>query len=299
MKKTLSFLILALSLGVASMDADAARRFGGGGNLGKQRATPTQREAAPSATPAAPTQAAKPAPGATTPPAVPPKPSFMQRWGGLLAGLGIGALLASLFGAQMGPLVGLILAALAGIVVIAFLARLFMGGRRPTTSPAYTAGNEPAYDVNEPRAQFSGIGSRVEGAAPSVDAANDASAVIGGAVEPFLRVAKTSFIRLQAANDAGDLDDIRDYTTPEMFAEIAMQIRDRHGETQKTEVLNVDASIVDTALEGDYAYASVRFWGLIREEPGANPVPFDEVWHVRRKANSHDAWVISGIQQAA
>ena len=101
MKKLLSFMIVALSLGLGSFDADAAKRFGGGGNLGKQRATPTQREATPpSAAPAAPNQAAKPAapaPGATPP--IAPKPSFMQRWGGLLAGLGIGVLLSSLFGA--------------------------------------------------------------------------------------------------------------------------------------------------------------------------------------------------------
>src|SRR5207253_683756 len=137
MKKTLSFLIIALSLGFASMDADAARRFGGGGNLGKQRAVPTQRESTPSSTPAAPTQAAKPtqpAPAATTPPIAPPKPSFMQRWGGLLAGLGIGVLLASLFGAQMGPIVGLILAAVLGFVVVALLLRLFARGRRSETA---------------------------------------------------------------------------------------------------------------------------------------------------------------------
>jgi predicted lipid-binding transport protein (Tim44 family) len=224
----------------------------------------------------------------------------MQRWGGLLAGLGIGALLASLFGASMGPVVGLILAALLAFVVIAFIARLFMRGARPATSPAYQARNEPVYDMNEARPQFSGIGSQVGGSTATAVAANDASVVIGGPVEPFLRVAKTSFIRLQAANDAGDLDDIRDYTTPEMYAEIAMQIRDRNGETQKTEVVNVDASIVDAAVEGDYAYASVRFWGLLREEPGANPVPFDEIWHVRRKVNDpKDSWLIAGIQQAA
>jgi len=300
MRSTLSFLILALSLALVAMDADAARRFGGGSNLGMQRAVPTQ--SAPNAAPATPAQSAKPmqpAPAATTPPVAPPRPTFMQRWGGLLAGLGIGALLASLFGAQMGPLVGLILAAVLGFVVVAWLARLFMGGQRAATSPSYVARDEPALDSTQSRTGFSGIGSNI-GPATHVAAANDASIVIGGPVEPFLRVAKTSFIRLQAANDAGDLDDIRDYTTPEMYAEIAMQIRDRGGEPQRTEVVNVDASVVDAALEGDYAYASVRFWGLLREEPGANPVPFDEVWHVRRKANDpRDPWVIAGIQQAA
>src|SRR5689334_16028291 len=99
MKKALSFMIIALTLGIASMDADAARRFGGGGNLGKQRAVPTQREATPGPAPtqnAAPAKPAQPSPAAT-PPVTPPKPSFMQRWGGLLAGLGIGMLLTSLF----------------------------------------------------------------------------------------------------------------------------------------------------------------------------------------------------------
>lgn len=291
MKKTLSFLILALSLGIASMDSDAARRFGGGGNLGKQRATPTQTAPAPSqAQPVAPV-----APAATPAGMPPPRPSFMQRWGGMLAGLGIGVLLASLFGAQMGPIVGLLLAGVLAIVVIGFLMRLFTGRRAQTTPVSAIERMEPDFDSSQPRPQFTGIGSRVD-----AQTANDPSAILGGPVEPFLRIAKTSFIRLQAANDAGDLDDIRDYTTPEMFAEIAMQLRDRKGEAQKTEVVSVDASIADTAIEGDYAYASVRFWGLTREAPGANPEPFDEIWHVRRKAaDPKDSWVIAGIQQAA
>jgi predicted lipid-binding transport protein (Tim44 family) len=221
----------------------------------------------------------------------------MQRWGGLLAGLGIGVLLSSLFGAQLGPIVGMILFALLAFVVIGLLMRLFAGRKQPApaTGPiAFEKRTEPA---------FSGIGTRT-GAGPaagtSMAAANDASMVLGGPVEPFLRVAKTSFLRLQAANDAGDLDDIRDYTTPEMYAEIAMQIRDRGGEKQKTEVVSVDASITDAAVEGDFAYASVRFWGLIREAPGANPEPFDEIWHVRRRAgDAKDPWVIAGIQQVA
>jgi predicted lipid-binding transport protein (Tim44 family) len=299
MKKALSFMIIALTLGIASLDADAARRFGGGGSLGKQRAVPTQREATPGPAPtqnAAPARPAQPAPAATSP--VGAKPSFMQRWGGLLAGLGIGVLLSSLFGAQLGPIVGMILFALLAFVVIGFLMRLFMGRKQP----AVAAGRPMAFD-NRTEPSFSGIGSRAGTATSgtsSLAAANDASMVLGGPVEPFLRVAKTSFLRLQAANDAADLDDIRDYTTPEMYAEIAMQIRDRGGEKQKTEVVSVDASITDAAVEGDFAYASVRFWGLIREVPGANPEPFDEIWHVRRRAgDARDPWVIAGIQQVA
>ena len=84
-------------------------------------------------------------------------------------------------------------------------------------------------------------------------------------------MAKTSFIRLQAANDAKDLDDIRDFTTPELYAEIAMQAGERGEAAQKTEVVTLNASLVEAVVEGDYAIVSVRFTGLIREQSEAQP----------------------------
>jgi predicted lipid-binding transport protein (Tim44 family) len=299
MKMTPFLVAASLALALIATDADAARRFGGGGNLGKQRAVPTQNQAAPASTSPSstttPSQAAKPAPAATPPVTPAPKPSFMSRWGGLLAGLGIGALLASLFGAQMGPIVGLLLAVLVIGMVAMLVMRLIMRRRAPEEP------REPA---------FAGIGSAVP--APPVEAsgaplqADDVApaphttiTIPGFEVEPFVRVAKTSFIRLQAANDAGDLDDIRDFTTPEMYAEIAMQIGERKG-SQRIEVVSVDAKVLEAVIEDDYEVASVRFWGLIREEPGANPESFDEIWVVRKKANDRKApWLIAGIQQAA
>src|SRR5438132_5520395 len=152
MKSTL-ILVAALAFGMATLDADAAKRFGGGGNLGKQRATPTARESAqpaPASAPAKPDQAAPapaaPAPAAAAAAAAQPKRSFMSRRGGLLAGLGIGALLASLFGAQLAPFVGGLLALLlvAGIAYLLF--RMFAGRRAPP----------------EPKpAQFAGIGANL------------------------------------------------------------------------------------------------------------------------------------------
>ena len=186
MKKTLSFLILALSLGLASMDSQAAKRFGGGGNLGKQRAAPTATKDAASA-PAQPVQPAPKAPTATpTPPA--PQPTFMSRWGGLLAGLGIGLFLSSLFGAQMGPIVGLLLAGLLAAAVIFGLWRFFGARREPPAAP---------------RPQFAGIGSALEQSTPPPAPPPAASAggsdpiertpiaIPGFEVAPFVRVAKT------------------------------------------------------------------------------------------------------------
>jgi predicted lipid-binding transport protein (Tim44 family) len=294
-KISILLLTAALTLGIASIDAEAAKRFGGGGNLGQQRSTPAMKEA-----PKAPAQAA-PAPAPANPAAAPgapaaplAKPSFMSRFGGLIAGLGIGALLGSMFGGGMGGMVGILLLVLA-VGAIAFMAmRMFSGRGRPAEKPMAYAGASRD-DVDAPRPVS--IGSNLAGGSTQPEPAA-ANIPPGFEVEPFLRQAKMAFIRLQAANDAKDLDDIRDYTTPQMYSEIAMQIEERLDAVQKTEVLNVHPTLIEVANEDGYEVASVRFAGLIRDSADANPEPFDEVWHVRKKiGDGKSTWLISGIQQ--
>ncbi len=296
--KKISILLLtaALSLGIASLDAEAARRFGGGGNLGKQRATPAMKEA-PSAAPAVPAKAA-PASPAAAPGAPAPRPSFMSRWGGMLAGLGIGALLGSMFsGGGLGGGIGAILMLLAFGAVAFMVIRMLAARGKPADKPiafaSATAFSAPPESEAPPRVA---IGANLAPATQAPPAATNIPPDFQ--VEPFLRQAKMAFIRLQAANDAKDLDDIRDYTTPEMYAEIAMQIEERLDEVQKTEVVNVYPTLVEVANEDGYEVASVRFAGLMREAADANPAPFDEVWHVRKKIGDKTSpWLISGIQQ--
>ena len=55
------------------------------------------------------------------------------------------------------------------------------------------------------------------GSAVSLPAGFDAPA--------FERIAKMIFIRMQAANDTGDLNDLRSFTTPEMFASIKLDLQ--------------------------------------------------------------------------
>jgi len=113
----------------------------------------------------------------------------------------------------------------------------------------------------------------------------------------FERVAKMIFIRLQAANDAGNLDDLRQFTTPEMFAAIRLEIQERAGATQTTDVQRVDAQILDFATQDAQQVVSVRFHGIIREDQEAAEA-FDEIWHLSRPADESRAWAIAGIQQA-
>jgi predicted lipid-binding transport protein (Tim44 family) len=113
----------------------------------------------------------------------------------------------------------------------------------------------------------------------------------------FERVAKMIFIRLQAANDARDLDDLRQFTTPEMFAAIRLEIQERGAAAQQTDVERVEAQVIDYAVEDSKQIVSVRFQGLVREEAGAAAQGFDEVWHLVKPEGDTGTWAIAGIQQ--
>ena len=56
---------------------------------------------------------------------------------------------------------------------------------------------------------------------------------------------------MQSANDRKDLNDIREYTTPKVFAEISMQMQERGNVAQQTDVLNINAELLAVANEGD------------------------------------------------
>jgi predicted lipid-binding transport protein (Tim44 family) len=115
--------------------------------------------------------------------------------------------------------------------------------------------------------------------------------------EAFVRQAKLNFIRLQAASDVGNLDDIREFTTPEMYAEIKLQMSERGDAAQRTEVTMLNADVLDCVEEANRYLVSVRFHGLIREDKDAPAVDFDEVWHLTKPADGKGGWAVAGIQQ--
>jgi predicted lipid-binding transport protein (Tim44 family) len=116
--------------------------------------------------------------------------------------------------------------------------------------------------------------------------------------EGFSRIAKMIFIRMQAANDSADLDDLRRFTTPEMFASARLDIQERGPAEQKTDVVRVDAEVLDVANEGDRQIVSVRFSGQIVEAPGAAPADFSEIWHLAKPLDDSRSWAIAGIEQS-
>jgi predicted lipid-binding transport protein (Tim44 family) len=276
MKRFLMLLTIALTcLSLFAVTAEA-RRFGGGGSIGKQRTmSPQQTQNSPTTSPASP---ANPAPA--------PAPAG-NKWLGPLAGLAIGAGLGALFGGGgMGSAMGsMLMVVFAGIAVM-FLISLFRQRQQPMQ---YAGSGAPHYEPQPAQQPFSGSGT----------AAYAANIPADFPVESFLRSAKTSFIRLQAANDRKDLNDIREYTTPEMFAEISMQMQERDDTLQKTDVISIDAVLLHVTNEGDFAIASVRFTGQLRENNGT-PENVDEIWHVQKSLrDDKSVWLLAGIQQIA
>jgi predicted lipid-binding transport protein (Tim44 family) len=275
-KWLLGLCIAILGATLVATDADA-KRLGGGRSVGTQRSV--------TAPPAKPAQQAAPqaAPQQQTAPA-----QQGSRWGmlgGILGGLALGGLLGYLFGGS--GMLGFLLLAL--LAVAAFVGIRALARRRVEA---------PARPV-----QFAGGGQEMIRAEPAAPAAAPmalpmtavaANVPAGFDSDGFLRAAKMNFIKLQVANDSGRLDDIREFTTREMFDELRSDIQ---GAGQQTDVVALNADLLELATERDKHWASVRFSGMVRETPGTEPVGFEEVWNLVKPADGSSGWLLAGIQQ--
>lgn len=308
-------IVGALVFAAVSQDAEA-RRMGGSRSMGRQSSMVSQQhQAAPAR---APQQAQTPPPSATPSPAAQPA---RNRWlgpiAGLAAGLGIAALLShfGLGGAFAGAMANMLVIAAIAFVAI-WLIRKFTR-RRDATTPAYAGasarsidGGPPGYDQTRYSAPPSGgYPSQAPLTTPSIDTGAAAAATAAGAAtapwgvpadfdrDAFLHNAKVYFVRMQAAWDAADLDDIRDFTTPEMFAEVRLDLSSRGPAENRTDVVRVDAELLGIEEQAADYLASVRFTGLIREEKDAAAQPFTEVWNLVKRRQGAEGWLLAGIQQ--
>ncbi len=205
-----------------------------------------------------------------------------------------------------GMMANVIIIALIAMVVI-WLIRRFMGRKRNAAQPAY-AGASPSLNsgstgyVQEPRYSAPPSGSYLEpqGNPLSTPSINPAPVVPAGFdSEAFLRNAKVYFVRLQAAWDVGNVEDIREFTTPEMFAEVRVDLASRGTQSNQTDVVQLNAELLGVEERATEYFASVRFSGLIREAPGAAAEPFVEVWNLSKANRAGEGWLLAGIQQVA
>lgn len=301
MKKVLLTLcILTLGLGMVIEDAEA-RRMGGGRSFGMQRnntVTPQRQATPPTAAPqqnAATPGRQQAAPGAAA--ATPKRSGWMGPIAGLAAGLGLAAL-ASYLGFGEGLANFMMIALLVIVAVVVFRLIFRKAAPQKSTPLQYAGAGSPNTVDTPPPNNFSGGSfAAPDSNAPEANASN-ASIPADFDVPGFLRVAKVNFVRLQAAHDAGNLEDIREFTSPEVFAEIKLDMAERQqGSVQQTDVVTLEAELLSLETEENRYIASVRFHGMIREESESAALPFDEIWHLTKPVSGNLGWTIAGIQQ--
>lgn len=310
MKKLFIAMMVAVSALSITVTEAEAKRMGGGGSFGKQsQGFSRQAPAQSSQNQVSNANQAKPAaaPGAQAP-AKPASP-WRNILGGALLGLGLGALLSHLgIGGALASIISTVL-----MVALLALAAMFIYRMFRRKNGADNA--QPAFAGGYGTARTPEIGSRLDSQPqPSYGqpAAFQADTLASGAtaadtvpygvpadfdVPAFLRNAKTYFIRLQAAWDRADVNDIREFTTPEMFAELKLQLQERGASPNHTDVVSLDAELLGVETVNDEYLASVRFSGMIKEAENASAEPFAEGWNLVKPVSGQGGWVLAGIQQ--
>lgn len=305
-RKHITLVCLFASIILGSGLAEA-KRMGGGRSMGKQSSNVTQQHRQ--------AQTPQQAPTASPTAAAKPKTNWGGILGGAVAGLGLGMLLSHFGGAGM-------MSGLSNILMIAALAMLGVWlfrklrgqNRMQTAQPSYAGGtpspftNTAAPSAATPyaRSDFSQMHAQTFSSTPSATTPialqdsspqSDLSIPQGFDSETFLRQAKVYFVRLQAAWDAANTEDIREFTSPEMFAEIYADLAARGTASNKTEVITLDAQLLGIEQKGNHHMASVRFSGTLREAVHAEPESFIEVWNLIKPLAGTGGWVLAGIQQ--
>jgi len=210
---------------------------------------------------------------------------FLGPIAGIAAGLGIAALLSHL-GMGGALLEFLSSAILIGLVVFAvmFLVRRLRGaGRQHAMAQAGNnsyrnadPGQQPLQRQPVAPAQAAAPAAAPVAPVPAAPVDNSWFIPENFDTPAFLANAKQQFIKIQAIWDRGDLDELRDYMSDDLIAEI------------KPELLGIEQ------VSGGHL-ASVRYSGMLRESRDGEAFRFEEVWNLYKGEDT--GWLLAGIQQ--
>ncbi len=299
-------VVMAFVIGFSCLSAEASKRLGSGKSVGQQSNNVSQSQGA-----SKPTQNATPAtPAAPPPAAAPQKRPWGAMLGGLAAGLGLAWLASSMgFGEELGQFMMFGLLALGIMMVVGYFMRrratatnsetntspLAFQGAGATPPQQHQATQFNAHSDASSGSNGSMIGSAIGGFQPtwSIPAGFDA--------DGFVNKAKENFVVMQDAWDRSDTKSLRQLMTDNMLEEIKAQIAERdaatpRGQMTKTEVIHLEAKLLGIEESVDGHLASVEFSGMIREDVGAQPEAFKEVWNMSLSKNTNSGWLVAGIQ---
>lgn len=285
--KIVSSTALAAVIAFGASMADA-KKFGGGKSVGSQRDAVTQRQAGgPTAAPATPNNAAAAAPAAGAAGAA--AKTGMARFAGPLAAIAAGLGLAFLF-SQLGAggFLMFLLVAVALLIGLGFLARNMM-----KKQAAQATANGAPMQYQAPQAEP--MTRTPVGGAAAAGLAAGFGIPAGFDKAGFEENAKKQFMALQAANDKGDLDAVRDFATDEFYNQIAKDVI--AGNKDATQVDELNAELLGIETERGQYRASVEFSGKMREDGMMMASPFRETWNLVKPVDGSKGWLLAGIQQ--
>ncbi len=288
----LSLIIISVfALFYAWIEQAEARRMGGGRSFGS---SPSYQRSAPSPTSPqkSPSQPAQQGQATPATPTAAPRP-----FGGMLGGLLMGGLIGSLLFGGMhswgGP--GLLDILIIGGLLF-FLFRFLKARRMATQGTSHASFSSGLGSQETWGSAGSGYGS-VHGM-PLPAASEEVKIPQGFDQEDFMKGAKAVYTRLQNSWDKRDLEDIRHFSSTQVWEEINRQAQE-DPQPSKTEILRVNARLLEATSSNSHTVASVLFDVMMREskeEDIAKEVR--EIWHFSKDDNDPKSfWVLEGIQQ--
>jgi predicted lipid-binding transport protein (Tim44 family) len=285
----LMFFSLTLGLLYLWHDTAEAARMGRSKSFGSK---PSYQRSAPAPSQNTTSAQSKPDQAAQSQPATGTPRAPMGRFGGLLGGMLMGGLIGSLLfgGGFAGP--GLLDMLLIGGGL--FMLFRFLRARR-MAAHAPSPGGAMSYESGSPQAWGSANYTPSEQALPA--AAAQPPLPPGFDADEFLKGANILYRRLQAAWDKRDLEDIRQFTSDEVFTEIRQQAQE-DPTPGKTELLLINEHIHEVSETDKQTIVSVLYDVMLRENEDQVSKQVRELWHFSmERDNSESFWLLEGIQQ--
>ena len=325
--KSICLVLFSVAILITVSDVQA-KKMGNGASIGKQSNTVTNNQNALPPKPVAPPVNSATAKPATPAPVAPqaPAPSRFGGMGGILGGIAAGIGLSYLFshmgmGAEMGSMFSNIL--MIGLVAILGIWLFRKFANRNSGAPALSTGipgmnfssaspPENTWASNQPAtSQMQSTGATGSGQVisnsnqlPLIEQTNNATGIHAqltpGAFadkEVFLENAKKLFLQLQEASDQQNINVLKEYTSPELFAILRQDMLGRQTAIATTQVLTLASDLLAVEDENQEYLASVRFSGTMREEINGPVTDFSEVWNWSKPTNDSTGWILCGIQQ--
>ncbi len=291
----------------AGFEDAEARRIGGGRSSGsksfmsqpasKPKAAVTQQQNSSATQPNAINQNAQPNRG------------FLGGMGGMFGGLLAGGLIGSLlFGGGMGGGMGGLLDIVLIGGVLFLLYKMFAKKRAASTAGA-DGGRSTSFDnTGTQNNQYRDLGNASasgggmgwdNGQAQGQQNTYTTNPVIPADFDQaeFIEGAKQAYMRLNAAWDSRELEDLTRFVTPDYMKELYKQAADDPN-PGRTELLLVTAHLTEVRPYGSDEMASVLFDVVMREDPNQTaPTTVRELWHFVRPLDKSGSWLLDGIQQ--